>query len=179
MRFHCKGTFQIQSLAYLLNEILPCEDSLFKKGKRLHVTKQHLVEPTYAQDKSYNVVVRDAVPQVTLDLSRLPNTLLSGQIVHTTIALQAANSQRIDKIFVICDSPNFISFETSEKKARHLGEKLLLSSELSDSASFTADMDANQALEIFLTFRGDAVGLNIVNFVFGVCSRVRCLSFSA
>jgi hypothetical protein len=104
-----KATFRITSVSYLLNGVLKCTETLARRGKRLHATKEQLINPTYAQDTSLDVAVREPVPTLNADLSDLPTTLFEGESVLCHIRLSNPGSVPLSDLVVISDHPSMVT----------------------------------------------------------------------
>jgi hypothetical protein len=106
-----KATFRITSVSYLLNGVLKCTETLARRrrGKRLHATKEQLIHPTYAQDTSLDVAVREPVPTLNADLSDLPTTLFEGESVLCHIRLSNSGSVPLSDLIVISDHPSMVT----------------------------------------------------------------------
>lgn len=102
------ASFRITSVSYILNGTLKCTESLQRQGKRLSETKEHRLEPTYAQDKSLDVLVRDPIPRLDIDLTSLPTDLHAGETVTCDIAISNTSAVNVPDLHLITSHPNFV-----------------------------------------------------------------------
>jgi hypothetical protein len=86
------GTVTIQSVQFDFHRFFPCEQSLARKGRRLHSTKQQRVTPTYANDTSLRVEIGDARPMISAKVVGLPDTMFVGERVRGTLEIRNEGS---------------------------------------------------------------------------------------
>ena len=82
------GTITIKSVKFDFHRFFPCEQSLARRGRRLHATKQQRIEPNYATDTSLKVEISQARPVISATLKGLPDTTFMGEQVSGTVEIR-------------------------------------------------------------------------------------------
>lgn len=98
----------MKAVGFTVNGLLHCQESMIRKGKRLQLTREHLLSPTYAQDTSLKVTVKDPVPKLEVDGTALPSRLLAGETILSHIIVNNITSQQIANIRVMSSHSNFL-----------------------------------------------------------------------
>ena len=82
------GTITIKSVKFDFHRFFPCEQSLARKGRRLHATKQQRIEPNYATDTSLNVEISQARPVISATFKGVHDTVYVGEQVPGTLEIR-------------------------------------------------------------------------------------------
>lgn len=86
------GTITIQSVKFDFHRFFPCEQTLARKGRRLHSTKQQRITPTYANNTSLRVEIGNARPIVSARLEGLPDAMYVGEQVKGILGIRNEGS---------------------------------------------------------------------------------------
>lgn len=84
---HKAGTFTLKTVKFEFHRFFPCEQSLARKGRRLHTTKQQRIEPTYGNDSSLNVEIQQARPVISARLEGVPDVMYVGEQVTAILVI--------------------------------------------------------------------------------------------
>ncbi len=102
------GSYRMSSVTFLFHDMLPCKQSLKKKGKRLFGTKQERLEAAYAQDTSLDISIGSAAPNIQVDLDALPSILLHGELRSVPVTFTNTGTLRINRLEVLSSVPGFL-----------------------------------------------------------------------
>lgn len=109
-----EGKFRLSAVTYRLEGLVPCRESLTKRGPRLHATKAQLVTPTYGEDTSLDVSVENAGPILRADITRLPSGVLAGETARSHIKFHNAGVESLHSLRILCSHPSFVALAPSE-----------------------------------------------------------------
>lgn len=73
------GNYTLKSVHFSFNRFFPYEQSLARKGRRLHATKQHRIQPTYADDTTLTISIEPSRPMATVSLEAPPYRVYDGE----------------------------------------------------------------------------------------------------
>lgn len=103
------GTYRISAISFLFHGLLPCIQSLERKGKRLFTTKQERLEPTYAQDDSLVVTVGQPKPNIQLDFDLVPTVMIHGELRQVDITMTNTGSMAVRDVKMLSSIGGFLS----------------------------------------------------------------------
>lgn len=110
-----EGTCTLANITYRFNGFFKCTENLARRGPRLYTTKQQLLTPTYAADKSLLVEVRNSIPILEVGACTLPSRILAGEVCSAVFTLRNRGSKGLRNLRVICSHPHFVQ-STGESK---------------------------------------------------------------
>lgn len=114
------GTITIQSVKFDFHRFFPCEQTLARKGRRLHSTKQQRIAPTYANDTSLRVEIGNARPIVSARLEGLPQTMYVGEQVTGTLEIRNEGSIAFSDVQLFVNEQGCIRLAESKlDRGRH------------------------------------------------------------
>lgn len=80
---------RITAVSFLFNRFFPVLESLSKRGKRLHATKEQRLTASYARDSSLDVFVVPPRPRIRAEWVELPEWLYEGETRKIGLKLRA------------------------------------------------------------------------------------------
>lgn len=101
-------TFSVQSISFSVNGLFRCHESLQRKGRRLQATREQRLTPTYAEDLSLQVTVKQPVPKLEVDASALPDSLLAGESCVAFLTLRNCTEEVIADLKVLSSHPHVL-----------------------------------------------------------------------
>lgn len=112
-------TLTISHLRYHFLDLMPTNESLARRGRRLHDTLQQRLIATYAPDILIKVDVEDS----SLDLSATfhtedPLVVLDGEYKRIKVWISNAGSKPIGEIWLLADRDDQISFDVPSGSSR-------------------------------------------------------------
>ncbi len=111
------GTYRMDAISFLFHGLLPCTQSLQRKGKRLFTTKQERLEPTYAPDNSLDFTIGPPKPNVQVDFDFVPTVLVHGELRHVDITIANTGSMAVRNVRVLPSLGGFLSLTGNERPA--------------------------------------------------------------
>lgn len=107
------GRLQPVQVDFSFHNILPCTQSLEKRGKRLFATKQDRLTPTYAKDKSLAIEVRGARPRIQINLELGSEPLYQGEIRKGSLVIVNTGSTTVTSLRMLVSEPGWLRFSGS------------------------------------------------------------------
>ncbi|RXK41319.1 hypothetical protein M231_01469 [Tremella mesenterica] len=81
-------SFSLKSVEFMFHRFFPCSQSLERKGRRLHSTKEQRLTPTYAKDTSLQVRVEAGRPSVQAEFVGLPDVMYAGEALRVELRIR-------------------------------------------------------------------------------------------
>lgn len=88
--FDQSGSYSLQAVRFRFHRFFPYEQTLARKGRRLHATKQQRIQPTYAEDTTLTVMVEVSRPMMTANFQYPSRPLYVGEEVPITLHVRNA-----------------------------------------------------------------------------------------
>lgn len=102
------GTYTLKSVHFNFNRFFPYEQSLARKGRRLHATKQHRIHPTYADDTTLTVSIEPSRPTATVLIDGPPGPVYEGEEVPMTLLIRNTGTVPFDQVQLYSESATSI-----------------------------------------------------------------------
>lgn len=114
-----KTSLQVVAINFLFHDMLPCRQSLVKRGSRLASTKQERLEPAYGNDSSLTLKVVDRLPRLEVEVLNGPVELLQGECHDFDIQLQNPGQDPIQDVHWVTNIDGYlVSSDTSSSGER-------------------------------------------------------------
>ncbi|WVO13310.1 hypothetical protein L204_100923 [Cryptococcus depauperatus] len=95
------SSIKLVGVSYKFHDFFPCNQTLERKGKRLHTTKNQRVTPTYAQDTSLTLTILPERPRITVELLSLPQEIYTGEQVECILKIKNIGRKSIGALDMI------------------------------------------------------------------------------
>ena len=146
-----------------------------------------MLHPTYAEDKSLDVIVVAPLPSLQIDFSSLPTSMLAGEMQTLSVQLRNPSPLAISNLRVLCDKPNFaficaneaVSASSSTSKQSSVMVSSKISNQPTQTLTSTGELSQSSSLAVQLHLRADAVGTADVGFLFVFTSSVSFIGLIA
>lgn len=92
------GKYTVNSVRFNFNRFFPYEQTLARKGRRLHATKQHRIQPTYADDTTLTISIEPSRPTATVSIDTPPGPVHEGEEVPMTIHIRNTGTVPFDQV---------------------------------------------------------------------------------
>lgn len=112
--FDQPGSYALTSVKFRFHRFFPYEQSLARKGRRLHATKQQRTQATYADDTSLTITVEESKPTMTASWDFPSRPLMSGETVPITLHVRNTGRIPIDRFQLFSTETDLISLPSGE-----------------------------------------------------------------
>lgn len=116
-------TLEFTHVTFAFHKLLPCRQSLTRRGKRLHATKAQRLTPTYAPDTSLSVSIRPPRPNLAVSLDALPLALGQGESSTVSIELSNTGGAPLRDLRLLVSDPSVLSVVGAKKGPSSEGER--------------------------------------------------------
>ena len=174
------GRFRIRGLSYKFEGRLECQESLVKHGRRLQDTKEHRLTPTYAYDSSLDLITKDSVPRLSVNLETPTSELFAGECIKARLMLKNSGTTDLTAIHFLANLPSFISLDPLDASSPYAfsttfhQKTLTTSNELTTNRPISLLSDGQvlkpgASLTRCIVLRGDLLGSHSLSLLFAFC----------
>ncbi|ORX43881.1 hypothetical protein DM01DRAFT_1295694 [Hesseltinella vesiculosa] len=104
-----EGSIRVRGLHYTVNDQVHTFYPFEKTGKRLNKTVEQWRTPTYAPEKSLDILVTLPMPLLDLTFHNVPDVILSGQVVQAVLEINNKGNKGLTSLCLKTSHPNFLT----------------------------------------------------------------------
>lgn len=95
------SSITFDSVSYMFHRFFPYTQSLEKRGKRLHATKEQRITPTYAKDTSLTVEVGESRPKLVAEWEGIPEETYEGEEVEVVLKVTNTGKTAVKEVQIV------------------------------------------------------------------------------
>lgn len=92
------GKYTLKSVHFNFHRFFPYEQTLARKGRRLHASKQHRIQPTYADDTSLTISIEPSRPTATVSVDTPLGSMYEGEEVPLTLRIRNTGTVPFEQV---------------------------------------------------------------------------------
>ncbi|KAI8381466.1 ER-golgi trafficking TRAPP I complex 85 kDa subunit-domain-containing protein [Radiomyces spectabilis] len=121
-----EGSLKVTGLHYTLNDLVHSFRPFHKKGRRLNATKEQRMTPTYAPDRTLDILVTSPMPLLDVAFHQIPETILSGEVVQAVLEINNRGHKGLTALRMKSSHPSFICVGQPDELGKRIYSKSLL-----------------------------------------------------
>lgn len=114
------GDYTLASVHFDFHRFFPYEQSLARKGRRQHATKQQRIQPSYAEDTTLTVSVEPPRPLLSVSLDAPDHILFEGEQVQISLHMQNDGVVPFDQVQLYTDRQGSIHVESGTQNNHYM-----------------------------------------------------------
>ncbi|CED84527.1 Protein with predicted involvement in meiosis (GSG1) [Phaffia rhodozyma] len=125
--------------SFRFHNLLPCRQSLLRKGKRLNVTRAQRLTPTYSPDVSLTIDITPARPILNINLEELPLVIGEGESVLCMVDITNKGSAELTDLRMMANEETVLRIANIEPKENDGASVSSMSTLYSTTSTTAAD----------------------------------------